>query len=113
MARTVLPLVGRDIPHLPIDSDPGLIVALAEDMTFLLENMTPPDFHDAAHREITHIAGETTLTQNGQDYALLFGLPNAQFHLTLGYATLRQAGAQVGKGDLDGYHRYTTPEIHH
>ena len=113
MARTVLPLVGRDIPDLPFDSDPGLIVALAEDMTFLLDSLSRPDFHDAAHREITHIAGEATRTQNGQDYALLFALPNAQFHLTLGYATLRNAGADVGKGDLDGYHFYTPSPTQH
>ncbi|MFL4470785.1 DUF1993 family protein [Tateyamaria armeniaca] len=113
MARTVLPLVGRDIPDLPFDDDPGLIVALAEDMTFLLDTVKRSDFDDAAHREITDIAGEATITQNGQDYALLFGLPNAQFHLTLGYATLRHTGAAVGKGDLDGYHIYTTPQTQH
>lgn len=113
VARTVLPLVGRDIPELPFDSDAGLIVALAEDMGFLLDTVARHDFDDAAHREITHVAGEATLTQTGQDYALLFALPNAQFHLTLGYATLRAAGAGVGKGDLDGYHRYTSPRTHH
>ncbi|WP_299725041.1 DUF1993 family protein [uncultured Tateyamaria sp.] len=113
VARTVLPLLGRDVPELPFDNDAGLIVALAEDMTFMLDTISRHDFDDAVHREITHIAGEATLTQNGQDYALLFGLPNAQFHLTLGYATLRAAGAQVGKADLDGYHIYTTPQTHH
>ncbi|MEL6809556.1 MAG: DUF1993 family protein [Pseudomonadota bacterium] len=113
VARTVLPLVGRDIPDLPFDNDPGLIVALAEDMTFLLETVSRHDFHDAAHREITHTAGEASLTQNGRDYALLFALPNAQFHLTLGYATLRHAGVDVGKGDLDGFHRYTRAPTHH
>ncbi|MEM6373673.1 MAG: DUF1993 family protein [Pseudomonadota bacterium] len=113
VARCVLPLVGRDIPDLPFDSDPSLIVALAEDMSFLLDTLTPPDFDDAAHREITHFAGEATLTQNGQEYAMLFALPNAQFHLALGYATLRRAGAAVGKADLDGYHIYTATQTHH
>ncbi|MEQ3709801.1 MAG: DUF1993 family protein [Tateyamaria sp.] len=113
VARTILPLVGRDIPELPFDNDPGLIVALSEDMTFLLQSVSRHDFHDAEHREITHNAGEATLTQNGKDYALLFALPNAQFHLTLGYATLRHKGANVGKGDLDGFHLYTSTPTHH
>lgn len=104
VARTVLPLMGRDVPDLPLDTDPGVIMALSEDMKYLLDQVTRPDFDDAAARQITHIAGEATLTQNGQDYALLYALPNAQFHLTLGYASLRMAGVRIGKGDLDGFH---------
>ena len=113
VARTVLPLVGRDVPELPFDNDPGLIVALAEDMTFVLDSVSLKDVDDAAHREITHNAGEATLTQNGQEYALLFAIPNAQFHLALGYATLRHAGADLGKADLDGFHLYTSAPTHH
>ncbi len=107
VGRTVLPLVGRDIPDLPLETDAAVIVALSEDMKYLLDQLARPDFDDADARQITHIAGETTLTQSGRDYALLYALPNAQFHLTLGYATLRMAGARLGKADLDGFHIYT------
>ena len=106
VARTVLPLVGRDTPDLPCDPDPGVVTALAQDMRYLLDNLAPTDFDDTAARTIIHIAGEAKLRQSAQDYATLYALPNAHFHLTLGYATLRMAGADVGKGDLDGYHRY-------
>ena len=107
VARTVLPLTGQEVPDMPFDPDPGVIVALAQDMGFVLDSLTATDFDRADTRQITHSAGEATLTQTGQDYALLYALPNAQFHLTLAYATLRAAGARVGKGDLDGFHIYS------
>ena len=113
VARTVLPLTGRDLPELPFDADPGVIIALAQDMKFMLDQLARHDFDDAAARRITHLAGEATLTHNGQDYALLYALPNAQFHLALGYASLRMAGAPLGKGDLDGFHIYTGKQTQH
>ena len=106
VARTVLPLTGRDAPDLPCDPDPGVITALSQDMRYLLDNLTPADFTEAATRQITHMAGEAELTQTGAEYATLYALPNAHFHLALGYATLRAQGADVGKGDLDGFHHY-------
>lgn len=107
VARTVLPLRGDAAPDLPFDSDPGLITALAHDMGYLLDTIMEADLADSDTRHITHTAGEATLTQSGRDYALLYALPNAHFHLTLAYATLRMAGVQIGKGDLDGFHVYT------
>ena len=106
VARTVLPLMGDEVPELPFDTDPGAIVALAHDMGFMLDQLDARDFDGAAARSITHAAGEGELVQNGQDYARLYALPNAQVHLALAYASLRMAGAQVGKSDLDGFHIY-------
>jgi hypothetical protein len=107
VARTVMPLRGDAVPDLPFDASAGAIMALAQDMHFLLDTLSPADFNGSETRQITHIAGEAEITQSGRDFALLYGLPNAQFHLTLGYATLRAAGASVGKGDLDGFHIYS------
>ncbi|GGX56702.1 hypothetical protein GCM10007385_26840 [Tateyamaria omphalii] len=107
VARTVMPLMGDEVPEMPMDTDPGAILALAHDMRFLLDQLDRSAFDDADAREITHVAGEAELTQSGRDYALLYALPNAQFHLTLAYATARMAGAKVGKGDLDGFHIYS------
>ena len=107
VARTVLPLTGQTVPDLPCNPDPGVIMALSQDMRYLLNTVTRADFEGAAERTITHMAGEAEISQFGRDYATLYALPNAQSHLAFGYATLRMAGVQVGKGDLDGYHRYT------
>lgn len=106
VARTVMPLMGDEVPEMPMDTDPGAILALAHDMRFLLDQLDAAALDGAEARQITHVAGEAQLTQPGQDYALLYALPNAQFHLTLAYATVRMAGAKVGKGDLDGFHVY-------
>ncbi len=106
VVRTVMPLMGDDVPDLPFDTDPGAVLALAHDMRFLLDEIPASAFDRAEERQITHTAGETTLTQTARDFALLYALPNAQFHLALGYASLRHAGARVGKGDLDGFHVY-------
>ena len=106
VARTVLPLMGDDVPEMPMDADPGAILALAQDMGFLLDQLRPDAFEGAETRTITHTAGDATLTQSGAEYATLYALPNAHFHLSLGYATLRMAGANIGKGDLDGFHHY-------
>jgi len=107
VARTVMPLMGDDVPEMPMDTDPGAILALAHDMRFLLDQLDRTAFDVADTRQVTHVAGEAELTQSGRDYALLYALPNAQFHLTLAYASLRMAGAKVGKADLDGFHSYS------
>ncbi|MEL6465408.1 MAG: DUF1993 family protein [Pseudomonadota bacterium] len=107
VARTIMPLMGDEVPEMPMDTDPGAILALAHDMRFLLDQLDRVELDGASARRITHVAGEADLTQSGADYALLYALPNAQFHLTLAYASVRMAGAQVGKGDLDGFHIYS------
>ncbi|WP_299042683.1 DUF1993 family protein [uncultured Tateyamaria sp.] len=107
VARTVMPLRGDKAPDMPMDTDPGAILALAQDMRFLLDQLDRTALDGADTRQIVHTAGEAELTQSGRDYALLYALPNAQFHLTLAYATVRMAGARVGKGDLDGFHIYS------
>jgi len=106
VARTVMPLMGDDVPDMPFDTDPGAVLALAHDMRFLLDQIPADALDGAETRTIRHTAGEADLTQSGQDYAVLYALPNAQFHLTLAYASLRHAGARIGKGDLDGFHVY-------
>jgi len=107
VARTVMPLMGDDVPEMPMDTDPGAILALAHDMRFLLDQLDRSALENAQDRNVRHIAGEAYLAQSGRDYALLYALPNAQFHLTLAYATVRMVGAEVGKGDLDGFHVYS------
>ncbi len=39
---------------------------------------------------------------NGQDYLLLYALPNFYFHTTTAYAILRHNGLAIGKGDFIG-----------
>lgn len=38
----------------------------------------------------------------GNDYVVLFGIPNMYFHLSMAYANLRSAGISIGKTDYLG-----------
>ena len=99
--RTVYPLAGLDIPDLPQALAPRMAVARAH-----LGAMKAADFEGAEDRIIQHRAGFADLEQTGAEYLYLFGLPNFFFHLTMGYAALRQAGVALGKADFDGQHWY-------
>ena len=99
--RTVYPLAGLEIPDLPQALAPRMAVARAH-----LGAMKPAAFEGAEDRIIQHKAGFADLEQTGSDYLHLFGLPNFYFHLTMGYAALRQAGVDLGKADFDGHHWY-------
>jgi uncharacterized protein len=99
--RVACPLAGREVPDLPEALGPRLAVARA-----LLGAMKPEDFEGAEERIIRHRAGFADLEQTGGEFLHLFGLPNFFFHLTMGYAALRAAGAPLGKADFDGFHQY-------
>lgn len=99
--RLTYPLLGREPPDLPADLGPRLAAARA-----LLLDLRAEDFDGADRRMIHHRAGFADLEQTGRDYALLYALPNFFFHITMGYASLRNAGVPIGKGDFDGFHSY-------
>lgn len=104
--RVACPLAGRAVPDLPRALAPRLAVVRAT-----LGAMRPEDFAGAEALRIRHRAGFAELDQPAADFLYLFGLPNFFFHLTMGYAALRQAGAPIGKADFDGFHAYP-PDFH-
>ena len=99
--RVACPLAGRELPSLPEALGPRLAVARA-----LLGGMRPDEFIGSESLMITHVAGFSEVTQTGVDFVYRFGLPNFFFHLTMGYAALRDAGVPLGKADIDGFHAY-------
>jgi hypothetical protein len=99
--RIACPLAGREVPDLPKALAPRLAVVRAT-----LGAMRPEAFDGAEDRLIRHQAGFADLEQSGSDFLYLYGLPNFFFHLTMGYAALRQAGMPIGKADFDGLHQY-------
>lgn len=102
--RVACPLAGREVPQMPQALAPRLAVVRA-----VLGAMRPAEFAGAQERQITHRAGMAEITQSGEDFLYLFGLPNFFFHLTMGYAALRGAGVPLGKADFDGFHTYPAP----
>ena len=99
--RVACPLAGREVPNLPQALGPRLAVARA-----MLGAMTPAEFDGAESRIIRHQAGFAEIEQTGTEFLFLYGLPNFFFHLTMGYAALRNAGVPLGKADFDGFHTY-------
>lgn len=104
--RSLYPLVGRDVAKI---ADAQTVEDVAARGAFVGEQiaaLTEADFAQAETRDVTHVAGEATLTQPAYDFIALYGLPNFFFHLNMGYAILRQKGVEIGKGDFDGFHSY-------
>lgn len=99
--RATCPLAEREMPDLPQGLAPRLAVVRAT-----LGAMRPEEFLGAESRLIRHSAGFADLEQTGAEFLHLYALPNFFFHLTMGYAALRQAGMALGKGDFDGFHHY-------
>lgn len=105
--RTVFPMVGRDAPDLSTDrADAEGLRRRCEDLRAILDGLRPADFEPALGRVVSHTAGMAELRQTADDFVTLYALPNFFFHLTMGYATLRAAGVDIGKGDFDGHHSY-------
>ena len=108
--RATYPLTGRDWPRDIVAAGfPGGAEGLDARLGLAAEQVRalgPEDFEGAGSRTIRHQAGDAELTQRAGDYLTLFALPNLWFHLSMGYAILRQAGLAIGKADFDGFHAY-------
>lgn len=104
--RGLWPLIGRDVPELVHVHTGAELVALSEFVAQSLADVSESDFDEAAGINVTHVAGEASLTQSAQTFIALYALPNFFFHLGMGYAILRQQGAEIGKEDFDGFHSY-------
>ncbi|MGR3662369.1 MAG: DUF1993 family protein [Paracoccaceae bacterium] len=107
--RSVWPLIGREVPALPEGGHDGAALLVhGAAVTRLLDGVSVADFVGASARMIEHEAGFAKLAQPATEFLTLYGLPNFFFHLVNGYATLRQSGVKIGKGDFDGLHSYPT-----
>ena len=104
--RTACPLAQRAVPVLDGPTDAKGVLARIGVAAATLRALLPADFAGADVRIIRHQAGQAMLAQTGADFLHLYGLPNFFFHLTMGYAALRSAGADLGKADFDGFHAY-------
>ncbi|WP_102109419.1 DUF1993 family protein [Oceaniglobus roseus] len=104
--RATLPLAGREVPVVTLDSDLAALRRKVTEAAALLDGLDAADFAGAAQREVAHRAGFADLRQSGADYLRLFAFPNLWFHVAMAYAVLRAEGVEIGKEDYDGQHRY-------
>ncbi|MFK8035217.1 MAG: DUF1993 family protein [Hyphomicrobiales bacterium] len=105
--RTIFPLLDQAIPELDQDGHKAqCLLERCNTAQRLLDPITKANFVGANSRTIKHTAGMAELAQTATGFVTLYAVPNFYFHLTMGYATLRQAGIPLGKGDFDGHHSY-------
>ncbi len=104
--RSTLTPIGRDWSLAVPGADRAALTAQFDGARADIAALTAEDFAGVATRRVQHEAGDAQLDQSTQDYLLDFALPNMWFHLSMGYAILRQAGVDVGKADFDGLHQY-------
>ncbi len=105
--RIVWPLIGREVPELPQEGHGrAALRANGAAVSGMLGTITVADFDGASGRLIAHEAGFAKLEQPAAEFLTLYGIPNFFFHLVNAYATLRQNGVKIGKGDFDGLHSY-------
>lgn len=105
--RGTFPLIGEPVPEFPSAAmDREGILTRIDFAHERLVTMDPAAFEGAEARRIRHLAGFADLDQRGADYLHLFAIPNFMFHLSIGFAVLRQGGMDIGKADFDGLHDY-------
>jgi uncharacterized protein len=95
-------LAGETPPDFP-DSDRTLVemrarIKRARD---IVAGIKPEAFKDAATRTINVRTGpDTNENLSGEDFLLLFALPNFYFHAATAYDILRHNGVPIGKRDF-------------
>ena len=105
--RTVFTVLGRELPGLSTEEPTAAGIGQRHaELAAILAGVGPDDFAGAETRRVSHVAGQARLEQDAADYVHLFGAPNFFFHVTMGYASLRAAGVDVGKARFDGLHAY-------
>lgn len=105
--RVAFPLAGQEVPDFPsFGAGQGGVLKRIDFARDALAGLEPQAFEGAEVRRIAHRAGFAELEQRGDQFLHLFGMPNFMFHLSMGFAILRQAGVGLGKADFDGQHDY-------
>jgi hypothetical protein len=80
---------------------PELKARIGKTLSFI-GGLKPDQIDGSEGRDISLKAGPRELHFKGQDYLLLFALPNFYFHVTTAFAILRHNGVPIGKLDFLG-----------
>ena len=104
--RTTCPLAGREIVSFGTDHDSFASVHAQLDATVAYLAAIPAEDFLAPVPPVTTTAGFAGLALDGDDYFLMYAVPNFFFHYSMMYAIARQAGVPIGKADFDGFHQY-------
>lgn len=104
--RSACPLAGREIVSFGTEHDSFASVQAQLDATVAYLAAIPDTDFLARVAPVTTTAGFAGLALDGEEYFLMYSVPNFFFHYSMVYAIARQAGVPVGKADFDGFHQY-------
>ncbi len=96
-------LAGVDVPSYD-DSEktiPELKARIAKTIAFV-EGFKPAQIDGSEERAIEIKIAGSPMTFKGQQYLLMFGMPNFYFHSAAVYSILRANGVDIGKRDFMG-----------
>ena len=106
-SRTVVPLTDRAMLETDgVEASRDGLILMTREIREQLAAVSADDFGGATGRIIRHVAGTAELSQDATTFVTMFMLPNFFFHFGMAFAILRQGGADIGKEDFDGQHRY-------
>lgn len=99
-------LAGVAIPE--YDADTASLYGVRSHIDQVLDFIKDLDIpiSEKSECEVDDKAGFRAIKMPASDYISLFVLPNFFFHLSMVYATAKNHGASVTKGDFDGIHQY-------
>ena len=96
-------LAGVDVPAWEDNEKtiPELKARIAKAIAFV-ESIKPAQIDGSEDRKIELKVGGNPMVFNGQQYVLMFGMPNFYFHTAAAYSILRANGVDIGKRDFMG-----------
>lgn len=83
----------------------SLLRELQQSLNYI-EKIRAEDFGDWESKTVHLTIGQNDTQLSGRDLVEIYAIPNFFFHMSMGYAILRQQGFDLGKGDFDGLHIY-------
>lgn len=96
-------LAGVEVPSFPdTESSFAELQTRIEKTIAFVSSQTAAGIDGSEARDISLTIGGKPARFKGQDYLLLFVLPNLHFHTAVAYAILRHNGLEVGKMDFLG-----------
>jgi len=104
--RSTCPLAGREIVSFGADHDSFASVHAQLNAAVAYLAAIPDTDFLAPVPPVATTAGFAGLALDGDEYFLLYAVPNFFFHYAMVYAIARQAGVPIGKADFDGFHQY-------
>jgi uncharacterized protein len=101
--NTVSRLAGIDPPkHEDTETSFDELLARIAKSRAVVSSMTPDQINGSETREIIVPTRQGEMRFAGQEYLMMFALPNFYFHVTTAYAILRHNGLEIGKGTFFG-----------